>query len=142
MQADVPMELLNADKMKHSEIWKVLKANGWTWINGRGLITHVYLRPNRSEKPPNVQGIDYFNSLDSLTDFVKKIVKANRLSPHKEEPSSSSSSSRVQKVLNSMEEEAEFDANVNHLRNVSESASPQGSANAGKTISFEVTRTI
>ena len=141
------MELLNADNMKHLEIWKVLKANGWTWVNGRGLVTYCYLRPNRSDRPPNVEGIDFFTSLDAVTEYVKNAVTVYRKSVPSiarslpiEDPSSSSSG--IQKVFASMEEEAEFEASANQSQLILKETSPQKSADSSTAIQYEVTLII
>jgi hypothetical protein len=140
------MELLDADKMKHLEIWRVLKANGWTWINGRGLVTYCYVRPNRSDRPPYVEGIDFFTSLDAVTEYVQNAVKVYRQSLPSvarslqiENPSSSSSPSGIRKNLVSMEEEAEFDASASQPESIPRETSQQHtSADPSTAIRFEV----
>ena len=51
------------DASVFARVWPKLKEEGWTWANGTGLISYVYLPPNGSYvKSKSVRNVDYYDS--------------------------------------------------------------------------------
>lgn len=53
----------------YKEIWPKLQKQGWKWVRGAGLVTHVWLKDGISKRN-GTRGVNMFESMDEVLDHV------------------------------------------------------------------------